>query len=53
MFFSVFLLLVPTVGGMASKGLRAIFCQYTRKLEADYNPSHTTETLTGHTACWG
>jgi hypothetical protein len=38
-------------GGMASKGLRAIPCQVTRKDEAGYNPSHTSETLIGYTAC--
>ena len=36
---------------MASKGLRAISYQVTRKVEAGYNPSHTTETLIGYTAC--
>ena len=40
------------VGGMASKGLRAISYQGTRKVEAGYNPSHTTETLIGYTACY-
>jgi hypothetical protein len=44
--------LPPTVGGMASKGLRAISYQGTRKVEAGYNPSHTNETLIGYTACW-
>jgi len=43
--------LLPTVGGMASKGLRAISCQGTREVEAGYYPSHTTETLIGYTAC--
>jgi len=38
-------------GGMASKGLRAIFYQGTRKVEAGYKPSHTTKTLIGYTAC--
>jgi len=38
-------------GGMASKGLRAISCQFTQKVEAGYKPSHTTETLIGYTAC--
>ena len=38
-------------GGMASKGLRAISCQVTRNVEAGYNPSHTSETLIGYTAC--
>jgi hypothetical protein len=37
---------------MASKGLRAILYQVTRKAEAGYNPSHTTETLIGYTACY-
>ncbi len=36
---------------MASKGLRAISCQVTKKVEAGYNPSHTTEPLIGYTAC--
>lgn len=36
---------------MASKGLRGISCQVTRKVEAGYKPSHTTETLIGYTAC--
>jgi len=39
------------VGGMASKGLRAISYQDTRKIEAGYNPSHTTETFIGYNAC--
>jgi len=30
---------------MASKGLRAISCQVTRKVDAGYNLSHTSETL--------
>lgn len=37
---------------MASKGLRVIFYQATRKVEAGYKPSHTTETLIGYTACY-
>jgi hypothetical protein len=37
---------------MASKGLRAISCQVTRKVGAGYNPSHTTETLIGYTVCY-
>jgi len=37
---------------MASKGLRAITYQVTRKVEAGYNPSHTTETLIGYIVCW-
>jgi hypothetical protein len=32
--------------------LRAISCQGTRKVEADYKPSHTTETLIGYTALY-
>jgi hypothetical protein len=36
---------------MASKGLRVIPYQVTRKVGAGYNPSHTTETLIGYTAC--
>jgi len=36
---------------MASKGLRAIFYHGTRKVEAGYNPSHTTETLIGYIVC--
>lgn len=47
-----FLRLVGNVGGMASKGLRAISCQITRNLEAGYKLSHTSETLIGYTACW-
>jgi len=38
--------------GMASKGLWAIHYQGTRKVEAGYNASNTTETLIGYTACW-
>jgi len=34
---------------MASKGLRAISYQVTRKFDAGYKPSHTTETLIGYT----
>ena len=37
---------------MASKGVRVITYQGTRKVEAGYNLSHTTETLIGYTACW-
>jgi hypothetical protein len=48
---SVFLGLLPTVGGKASKGLRAIPSQATRKVGAGYKLSHTTETLIGYTAC--
>jgi len=48
---SVLFLLVANVGGMASKGLRAISCQVTRKVGAGYNPSHTSKTLICYTAC--
>ena len=37
---------------MASKGLRAISYQGTRKVEAGYKPSHTTETLIGYIVCY-
>lgn len=37
---------------MASRGLRAISYQGTRKVEAGYNPSHTSETLIGHIVCY-
>jgi hypothetical protein len=37
---------------MASKGLRAFFLQGTRKVEACYIPSHTTETLIGYIVCY-
>jgi len=37
---------------MASKGLRVIPYQDTRKVEAGYKPSHTTEPLIGYTACY-
>jgi hypothetical protein len=47
-----FLGLQPTVGGMASKGLRAISYQITGKAEAGCKPLHTSETLIGYTACW-
>ena len=43
----------PNGGGMASKGLRAISYQVTRKVEAGYNLSQTSETLIGYTACYG
>jgi hypothetical protein len=33
---------------MASKGLRAISYQDTRKVEASYEPSQTTKTLIGY-----
>jgi len=37
---------------MASKGMRAISYHCTRKVEAGYKPSHTTETLIGYIVCW-
>src|SRR5690606_32042332 len=43
---------VATVDNMASKGLRAISYQGKRKVEADYKPSNTTETLIGYIVCW-
>ncbi|HTO17277.1 MAG TPA: hypothetical protein VLZ83_16045, partial [Edaphocola sp.] len=46
-----FLPLNANGGGMASTGLRATPCQVTRKVGAGYNPSHTSETLIGYTAC--
>jgi len=36
---------------MASKGLRVISYQGTRKAKAAYKPSHTTETLIGYIVC--
>jgi len=47
--YASFFLLAANVGGMASKGLRVISYQVTRKIEAGYNPSHTSETLIGYT----
>lgn len=35
----------------ASKGLRSVSDSTCSKVEADYNPPHTTETLIGYTAC--
>jgi hypothetical protein len=35
---------------MASKGLRAMSYQVTRKVEQSYKPSHTNVTLIGYTA---
>jgi hypothetical protein len=37
-------------GGMASKGLRAMSYQVTRKVQAGYKPSHITEPLIGYAA---
>jgi len=37
---------------MDSKGLRAISCQVTRKVEAGYKPSHTTEPLIGYSVLY-
>jgi len=42
---------LPTDGGMASKGVRAIHYQVTPKFEAGYCASHTNETLIGYTVC--
>jgi hypothetical protein len=36
---------------MASKGLREISYQGTRKVEAGYKPSQTSETLIGYIVC--
>ncbi len=41
-----------TFDNMATKGLRAISYQGTQKVEAGYNPSHTTGTLIGYIVCW-
>jgi len=38
-------------GVMASRGLRAVFYKGTRNVKAGYNPSQTSETLIGYTAC--
>ncbi len=43
--------LPTTVGGMASKGVRAITFQVATNAEAGYKPSNTTETLIGYRAC--
>ena len=40
-----------TFDNMASKGFRAISYQITRKVEAGYKPSHTSETLIGYIVC--
>lgn len=48
---SMFLCLAANVDNMASKGLRAISYQVTRKIEAGYNPSRTSETLIGYIVC--
>jgi hypothetical protein len=37
---------------MASKGLREISYQGTRKIEAGYKTSHIAETLIGYIVCW-
>jgi hypothetical protein len=44
--------LLLTFDNMASKGLRVISWQLTRKVEAGYKPTHTTETLIGYIVCW-
>jgi hypothetical protein len=46
-----FLKWMPTVDNMAIKGLRAISYQGTRKVEAGYKLSHTSETLNGYIVC--
>jgi len=43
--------LLPTVGGMVSKGLRAFTYQGTTNVEAVCFASQTTETLINYTAC--
>jgi hypothetical protein len=43
--------LAVTFDNMASKGLRAISYQGTRKVEAGYKPSKTSETLIGYIVC--
>jgi hypothetical protein len=47
----LFIGLLVTFDNMASKGLRAISYQGTRKVEAGYKPSNTTETLIGYIVC--
>jgi len=47
-----FLNLPLTVECMCRKGLRVISYQDTRKVEAGYKLSQTTETLIGYTACY-
>jgi hypothetical protein len=53
--FIVSLCVVPKMGynvdNMASKGLRVISYQGTRKVEAGSKPSHTSETLIGYIVC--
>jgi hypothetical protein len=46
-----FLGLLVTFDNMASMGLRAISYQVTRKVEAGYKPTHTTETHIGYIVC--
>lgn len=48
---TIFLRLRLTVYGIASKGLRAISYQVTRKIEAGYNPPNNSQTLIRHTVC--
>jgi hypothetical protein len=40
------------VDNMASKGLLVISYQGTQKVEADYKPSHTPETLIDNIVYW-
>ena len=43
--------IIHNVGGMASKGLRAISNQVTTNFEAGCKPSHTAETLIAYSLC--
>jgi hypothetical protein len=45
---------MPTAAfdNIASKGLRAISYQVTRKVEAGYKPSHIAEAFIGYIVCW-
>lgn len=43
--------LTITFDNIASKGLRVNHCQVTRKVEAGYKPSNTTEPLIGYIVC--
>lgn len=46
-----FFIIGYNVDNMASKGSRAISNQGALKVEAGYNPLHTTETLIGYIVC--
>jgi len=48
---SFFFRFVANGDNMASKGLRVIIYSVTRKLEAGYKLSNTTETLIGYIVC--